>query len=82
MDEKKRRRRDRTGTSMDQQMGVSGDASVSPQGGALDPDVNAQIGRQLRSIYESVVNQPVPDRFLELLNQLDVKTGGEKKEAE
>ncbi|GGH26907.1 hypothetical protein GCM10007036_35070 [Alsobacter metallidurans] len=78
MDEKKHKRRDPTGSSMDQQAGrAAPDAPV-----AFDADVNAQIGRQLRSIYDSVVSQPVPDRFLELLNQLDSKTGGEKKDEE
>jgi hypothetical protein len=77
MDEKKRKRPDPTGSSMDQQA-----RQAIPGPVAFDADVNAQIGRQLRSIYESVVSQPVPDRFLELLNQLDSKTGGEKKGAE
>lgn len=35
------------------------------------------IGRHLKLIYDSVASQPVPDRFLELLNQLDDKTQGE-----
>ena len=29
------------------------------------------IGRELRGLYEDVVAQPVPDRFLELLNKLE-----------
>jgi hypothetical protein len=35
------------------------------------------IGRHLKLIYDAVASQPVPDRFLELLNQLDDKTQGE-----
>ena len=42
-----------------------------------DPDVKDHIGRQLRALYDGVVNQPVPDRFMELLNRLDVKRGEE-----
>ncbi|MCP8937252.1 hypothetical protein NK718_01885 [Alsobacter sp. SYSU M60028] len=38
------------------------------------------IGQQLRAVYDSVLNQPVPDRFLELLNELDKKTGTAKDE--
>ena len=34
-------------------------------------DVGEQIGEQLRSLYEDVLNQPIPDRFLELLNRLE-----------
>ena len=29
------------------------------------------IGRELRNLYDDVVAQPVPDRFLKLLNQLE-----------
>jgi hypothetical protein len=45
---------------------------------AMDSELQAHIGRQLRSVYDSVVNQPVPDRFHELLEALDKKTGAEK----
>ncbi len=37
-------------------------------------DVHAYIGRQLRAVYDDVAKQPVPDRFLELMKQLDSKT--------
>ncbi len=37
----------------------------------LDPTAQAHIGKQLKAIYDGVVNQPVPDRFLELLKQID-----------
>jgi len=41
----------------------------------LDPDVQAHIGRQLRAGYVDILNQPVPDRFLELLAELDTREG-------
>ncbi len=43
------------------------------KGGALqlDTDVQAHIGRQLRAGYVDILNQPVPDRFMELLAELD-----------
>jgi len=44
-------------------------------------DIQAHIGRQLRSLYDGVVQQPVPDRFRELLDKLDAASG-EKKEQE
>jgi len=28
------------------------------------------IGQQLKAVYDDVVSQPIPDRFVELLNQL------------
>ena len=35
------------------------------------PDISDQIGRQLRSVYNDILAQPVPDRFLDLLKDLD-----------
>ncbi|MFZ3181092.1 MAG: NepR family anti-sigma factor [Methylocystis silviterrae] len=29
------------------------------------------IGKELRNLYDDIVAQPVPDRFLKLLNQLE-----------
>ncbi|PWB83384.1 MAG: hypothetical protein C3F11_06890 [Methylocystaceae bacterium] len=34
-------------------------------------DIGEQIGAQLRSLYDDVLKQPIPDRFLELLNKLE-----------
>ena len=46
----------------------------------LGRDVQAKIGQQLRAMYDDVVNQGVPDRFVELLDRLDqadaAKPGG------
>ena len=42
----------------------------------IGADVHAYIGRQLRAVYDDVAKQPVPDRFLDLIRQLEVKTGG------
>lgn len=47
----------------------------------LDTDVQAHIGRQLRAGYVDILNQPVPDRFLELLAELDGRESlGERDE--
>ena len=43
------------------------------------PPVYDMIGRRLRDYFDEVAKQPVPDRFLELLNQLDSKTSGKKE---
>ena len=37
----------------------------------LSREVQARLGQQLRSLYDDVVNQGVPDRFTELLNRID-----------
>lgn len=38
-------------------------------------DIADQIGVQLRSIYDDVLAQPVPGRFLDLLQQLECASG-------
>jgi hypothetical protein len=43
---------------------------------APPPAVEQLISRQLRAIYDEVVNEPVPDRFVRLLEELERKRGG------
>ena len=40
---------------------------------ALSRSVQAQLGQRLRQFYESLAlgEQPVPDRFIEIINRLD-----------
>jgi Anti-sigma factor NepR len=53
-------------------------ASVPPAGAILEADLQAHIGRQLRAVYDEVVNEGVPDRFVRLLEELErKKTEGE-----
>ena len=37
----------------------------------LSRDVQARLGQQLRAMYDEVVSEGVPDRFTEILNQLN-----------
>jgi hypothetical protein len=39
--------------------------------GRLGRDVQGKIGQQLRAMYDDVVSEGVPDRFSEMLRQLD-----------
>jgi hypothetical protein len=39
----------------------------------LDSDLQAVIGQQLRAVYHEILNEPVPDRFVRLLEQLATK---------
>jgi hypothetical protein len=39
--------------------------------GRLGRDVQSKIGQQLRAMYDDVVSDGVPDRFTEMLRQLD-----------
>lgn len=46
----------------------------------LSTDVQRKIGSQLRAMYDDVVRQGVPDRFTELLSQLDEQSNKGKNE--
>jgi Anti-sigma factor NepR len=48
--------------------------------GKSKADLGAQIGFQLRNLYDDVLNQPVPDRFLDLLSQLETSSGSSLKD--
>jgi len=39
----------------------------------LAPNAQANIGSLLRAMYDSALHEPVPDRFLELLRQMEAK---------
>jgi len=39
--------------------------------GSIDSRIQLEIGRQLRAAYDDIINEPVPDRFLTLLRQLE-----------
>jgi hypothetical protein len=53
------------------------DRAAAKDGAPRQRDLKDYIGRQLRALYDDVVNQPVPDRFKELLDRLDEKTRDE-----
>jgi hypothetical protein len=40
-----------------------------------DVPIDEHIGRHLKAIYDDVLQQPIPDRFLDLLNQLGDEPG-------
>lgn len=40
----------------------------------LGPQARKRIGTHLRAMYDSVVQQPVPDRFKDLVARLDDET--------
>lgn len=47
--------------------------------------IGEQIGKELRVLYEELVTQPIPERFLDLLNQLEkatISVKGDKKAPE
>jgi hypothetical protein len=44
------------------------------------PEVSDLIGQRLRKYYDSVAEQPVPDRFMDLLNQLEAAASLKKRD--
>ena len=59
----------------DPKMSNEAAAGTKPKSGGLDRQIQAKIGQQLRSMYDDVVDQGVPDRFAELLKKLDGAQG-------
>lgn len=55
--------------------GGGGRGSGTSDSAEIDPRVQGEIGRQLRAVYDDIISEPVPDRFLELLQQLEVSAG-------
>lgn len=51
-------------------------ANRGPSQSGLGPDIQATIGRQLRMVYHEVLSEPIPDRFVRLLEELAKKEGG------
>ncbi len=44
-----------------------------PRPPGMRPEIQAQIGQQLRAVYQAIVNEPVPERFLRLIEELERK---------
>ncbi len=44
---------------------------VKPAPPAPQPPVADHVSRRLKALYDDVLNQPIPDRFMDLLKELD-----------
>ena len=65
------------GRGTEGEAGMQNDSDDSGQAGGavqMDPRVQTEIGKHLRAIYDDVINEPVPDRFMELLEKLERST--------
>jgi len=58
---------------LDDILNVNGDPGPEP---ALPPHVATFLGEQLQAFYAQLMSEPVPERFVELLAQLDGKESG------
>ena len=45
--------------------------AVAGKPGGLNAEIQSRIGHQLRAMYDDVVRQGVPDRFVDLIRKLD-----------
>ena len=41
----------------------------------LDQEIQGGLGQKLRTLYQELVNEPIPDRFVKLLNELEKRKG-------
>ncbi len=53
------------------------DAQLRKPGGRLSREDQRRLGDILQRVYDDVINQGVPDRFRELLNELDEARPGD-----
>jgi len=53
-------------------------SSVSNKTGQRDVLVERAIGSRLRSYYDGIADEPVPDRFVELLKRLEDQDAGKR----
>jgi hypothetical protein len=44
--------------------------------GGLNAEIQSRIGHQLRAMYDDIVRQGVPERFVDLVRRLDVPPPG------
>jgi anti-sigma factor NepR-like protein len=64
------KRRGKKPRSKTQKIGECDDSGKSGKQG-LSPALQGHIGRQLRAMFDGVAHEPVPDRFLQLLKDLE-----------
>ncbi|MFD0987531.1 NepR family anti-sigma factor [Methyloligella solikamskensis] len=65
------------GTMDDAPSSVAGGKTPKEDQSGLSSDLQAHIGRQLRASFDEVAREPIPDRFLQLLK--DLEESGSKK---
>lgn len=51
-----------------------GEPDIHPPASGVDSE--DWIGRHLRRVYDKTLNEPIPNRFLELLKKIDEKDSG------
>jgi len=54
-------------------------SDINDQETGVKSGIQEKLGQKLKEVYADVVNEPVPDRFLDLLNQLEKAEKTDKK---
>ncbi len=60
--------------TLEEILNVTDDPGPEP---TLPPHVATFLGEQLQAFYSQLISEPVPDRFVQLLAQLDGKRSGQ-----
>ena len=57
--------------------GMLTEAQGQAEGGKanIEPRIQTEIGKHLRAIYDDVISEPVPSKFMDLLEQLERSSG-------
>jgi hypothetical protein len=66
-------RTDRSSAPEQSSVNIAGSSDLKVPRGMLDRTLQAQLGRQLRSIYADIASEPVPERFIKLLEELEAE---------
>jgi hypothetical protein len=64
-------------SALEEFLSVNGEPDPEP---TLPPHVASFLGEQLQAYYAQLMSEPVPDRFVQLLAQLDWKGSGRNGE--
>jgi hypothetical protein len=56
----------------------SGEQSREQSGNGVDSETRKHLARMLKATYDEVAHEPVPDKFLDLLKQLEKAEPGKQ----
>jgi hypothetical protein len=66
----------RTGKSAASETPMRGDKTTTLLAARRKVETDERVGRQLRDFYQSIMREPVPERFVALLGSLEAGNGG------
>lgn len=66
----------RTGKAAASNAPMRGDKTTTLLAARRKVEADERVGRQLRDFYQSIMREPVPERFVSLLGSLEAGNGG------